>query len=82
MIDSSIVVAFAVGMLVLCIIGKVVSMPIRLIWKFITNSIFGAFLLCIVKLFGLHVQINIITALIAGVFGIPGVIGVTIYSYL
>ena len=82
MIESSIVVAFAVGMLVLCIIGKVVSMPIRLIWKFITNSIFGAFLLCIVKLFGLHVQINIITALIAGVFGIPGVIGVTIYSYL
>lgn len=82
MIESGVVVAFAVGMLVLCIIGKLVSLPLRLIWKFITNSIIGAFLLCIVKLFGLHVQINIITALIAGVFGIPGVIGVTIYSYL
>lgn len=82
MIESGVVVAFAVGMLVLCIIGKLVSLPLRLIWKFITNSIIGALLLCIVKLFGLHVQINIITALIAGVFGIPGVIGVTIYSYL
>ena len=82
MIESGVVVAFAVGMLVLCIIGKLVSLPLRLIWKLITNSIIGAFLLCIVKLFGLHVQINIITALIAGVFGIPGVIGVTIYSYL
>ncbi len=82
MIESGVIVAFAVGMLVLCIIGKLVSLPLRLVWKFITNSIIGALLLCIVKLFGLHVQINIITALIAGVFGIPGVIGVTIYSYL
>lgn len=82
MVESSVVIAFAVGMLVLCLIGKIVSMPLRLIWKFITNSIFGAFLLCIVKLFGLHVQLNILTALIAGVFGIPGVIAVTLYSYL
>ncbi len=82
MIESSVVIAFAIGMLVLCLIGKLVSLPIKLIWKFITNSIFGAFLLCIVKLFGLHVQINILTALIAGVFGIPGVIAVTLYSYL
>lgn len=82
MVESSVVIAFAVGMLVLCLIGKIVSMPLRLVWKFITNSIFGAFLLCIVKLFGLHVQINILTALIAGVFGIPGVIAVTLYSYL
>ena len=82
MIESGVIVAFAVGMLVLCIIGKLVSLPLRLVWKFITNSIIGALLLCIVKLFGLHVQINIITALIAGVFGIPGVIGVTIYSDL
>ncbi len=82
MVESSVVIAFAVGMLVLCLIGKIASMPLRLIWKFITNSIFGAFLLCIVKLFGLHVQLNILTALIAGVFGIPGVIAVTLYSYL
>ena len=65
MIESGVIVAFAVGMLVLCIIGKLVSLPLRLVWKFITNSIIGALLLCIVKLFGLHVQINIITALMA-----------------
>ena len=82
MVESNIVIAFAVGLLVLCLIGKISSMPLRMVWKFITNSIFGAFLLCIVKLFGLQVQLNIFTALIAGIFGIPGVLVVLIYSYL
>jgi inhibitor of the pro-sigma K processing machinery len=82
MLESGIVVAFAVGLLVLCIIGKIASLPIKLVWKFITNSIFGAFLLCIVNLFGLGIKITIFKALVAGVFGIPGVIAIVIFNYL
>mgnify|MGYP004511127395 FL=1 len=74
------VVAFAVGLIVLCLIGKIVSLPVKLLWKMITNSIVGAVLLWIVNLFGAGVQITFIKALVAGVFGIPGVLVVVLLS--
>lgn len=76
------VVAFAVGMIVLCLVAKLIALPFKLLWKFITNSIVGAILLWVVTLFGVQVKINILTALIAGVFGIPGVIAVVVFQYL
>ena len=69
-----IVVAFAVGLIVLCLIGKIVSLPMKLLWKLITNSIVGAVLLWVVNLFGAGIQITFVKALIAGVLGVPGVI--------
>lgn len=74
------VVAFAVGLIVLCLIGKVASLPVKLLWKMITNSIVGAVLLWIVNLFGAGIQITFIKALVAGVFGIPGVLAVVLLS--
>jgi inhibitor of the pro-sigma K processing machinery len=82
MITSTIVVGFAIGLLVLCLLTKVLSLPIHMLWKFITNSVFGAFLLCIVNLFGAGIEINVVKALIAGIFGIPGVIAVLLYTYM
>ena len=76
------IVAFAVGLIVLCLIGKIVTLPMKLLWKLITNSIVGAVLLWIVNLFGVGIQITFIKALIAGVFGIPGVIVVVVMSLL
>lgn len=74
------VVAFAIGLIVLCLIGKIVSLPVKLLWKMITNSIVGAVMLCIVNLFGAGIQITFIKALVAGVFGIPGVLVVVLLS--
>ena len=74
------VVAFAIGLILLCLIGKVVSLPMKLLWKMITNSIVGSVLLWIVNLFGAGIQITFIKALIAGVFGIPGVLAVVLLS--
>lgn len=76
------IVAFAVGLIVLCLIGKIVTLPMKLLWKLITNSIVGVVLLWIVNLFGVGIQITFIKALIAGVFGIPGVIVVVVMSLL
>lgn len=36
------ITAFAIGLVVLCLVGKVVSLPLHLVWKLITNSIVGA----------------------------------------
>ena len=76
------IVAFAIGIIVLCLIAKIISLPLRLIWKLITNSIVGAVLLWLVNLFGLGIQITFFKALIAGVFGVPGVLAVIIMQYM
>ena len=76
------VIGLAVGIIILALIMKLVSIPIHLFWKFITNSIVGAVMLWVVNLFGANIPIDIIRALIAGVFGIPGVIVILLYQYL
>lgn len=69
-----IVAAFAVGLIVLCLIGKIVALPMKLLWKMITNSLVGVVLLWVVNLFGAGVKITFLKALVAGVLGVPGVI--------
>ena len=69
-----IVAAFAVGLIVLCLVGKIVALPMKLLWKMITNSLVGVVLLWVVNLFGAGVKITFLKALIAGVLGVPGVI--------
>ena len=76
------VIGLAIGIIILALILKLVSIPIRLFWKFITNSIIGALMLWVVNLFGAGVPIDILRALIAGIFGLPGVIVILLYQYL
>lgn len=77
-----IIAALAVGLLLLAILAKLLAMPFRLLKKFIVNSIIGAVLLSIVKLLGFSVTINILTALIAGICGVPGVFCILAWSYV
>ena len=77
-----IIASLAVGILLLSIAAKLLDLPLRLLKKFIVNSVVGAVLLSIVKLLGFHVTINIVTSLAAGIFGVPGVLMVLAWSYL
>lgn len=60
------------------IVGKIFIVPIKIILKLILNSILGVILLYIINMvgaiWGLHIGINLITALIVGILGIPGAI--------
>lgn len=76
-----IIAALAAGLLILLIAAKLLSLPFRLLKKFIINSVIGAVLLSVVKLLGLSVTINILTSLVAGIFGVPGVVAVLTWSY-
>ena len=76
------VTAFAIGLVVLCLVGKVVSLPLHLVWKLITNSIVGAILLWFVKLVAVKGQITFLRARVAGFFAVPGVIAGLLYTYL
>lgn len=60
------------------IIGKIFIVPIKVIMKLILNTILGAILLYIINIIGasfnFHIGINLITTLVTGILGIPGVI--------
>ncbi|MFC2740135.1 MAG: pro-sigmaK processing inhibitor BofA family protein [Selenomonas sp.] len=75
-----IIASLAVGILLLAILAKLLALPLRLLKKFIVNSVVGAALLSIVKLLGFPVTINIFTSLAAGIFGVPGVLAVLVWS--
>ncbi|HSH34900.1 pro-sigmaK processing inhibitor BofA family protein [Schnuerera sp.] len=72
------VLAFVFGLFLLYIIGILLVIPIKIIIKLIINGILGGILLFIVNLvggfIGIGIVINPLTAIIAGIFGIPGII--------
>lgn len=73
---------FIVGIVVLYILLRIMSLPFRIVWKLITNSIVGALMLWVVNLFGLGIDITFFKALIAGVFGIPGVLVIVLAHFV
>ena len=74
--------SFIVGIIVLFVLLRVLSLPFRIVWKLITNSIVGALMLWVVNLFGLGIEITFFKALIAGFFGVPGVLVVVLAHFL
>ena len=75
-------IAFAVGLIIVYVIFKILTLPMKCLWKFVTNSIIGWIALHIAGFLGLPVTINLITSFIAGVFGIPGLVAIILYSWL
>jgi len=73
----NIVIAVAVLLVVLFFIGQVLVKPVKLLWKLLLNSLIGLLLLLAVNYLGAYyafsLPINIVTVLIAGFMGIPGV---------
>ncbi|MBE6067269.1 MAG: pro-sigmaK processing inhibitor BofA [Clostridium lundense] len=69
---------FLVAIIALVIIVKLFAWPIAILIKLVINGVAGAVLLFLVNLVGslvnFSIGINAITALIAGFFGVPGVI--------
>ena len=69
-----------VGIVLLLIVVKLLSMPFKLVW----NGICGAILLWMVNIVGSFVgfglKITVFKALIAGFFGIPGALAVILFE--
>ena len=69
-----------VGIVLLLIVVKLLSMPFKLVW----NGICGAILLWLVNIVGSFVgfglKITVFRALIAGFFGIPGALAVILFE--
>ncbi|HIU64851.1 MAG TPA: pro-sigmaK processing inhibitor BofA family protein [Candidatus Avacidaminococcus intestinavium] len=77
-----IIVSYAIALVILFVLIKVFSLPFKILW----NGIIGGLTLWVVNLigalFGVHIEITVITALIAGFFGVPGVLVLVVWQVL
>lgn len=84
--ELGVVLAFLFGLFLLYILGMLLVVPIKLLIKLIVNGILGGVLLLIVNLIGsflgFSIVINPLTAVIAGIFGIPGVVLLIVLQYI
>lgn len=73
-----IIIGYGIGILAIYIVAKLLSVPIRIISRLIFNGIAGGITLLLVnfvgEIFGITVAINALSALIAGLLGVPGVV--------
>lgn len=76
------IISFAIGIAVLIIILKIISLPFRIIMKFVINSIIGGIILAICSFMGIGVIIYWWTVLLTGLFGVPGLVIATIITIL
>lgn len=84
--DIKMLLIYVACIIGIMIIGRIFIIPIKIIIKLIINSILGAILLYLINLvgtvWGIHIGINFVTAIIVGLLGIPGAILLTILTIL
>ena len=77
-LDLNVIIAYIFGILLILLIGRLFLIPIKLVFKLLYNAIIGGIMLWALNFVGGHfgfvIAINPITALIAGILGIPGVL--------
>ncbi|QDR82893.1 pro-sigmaK processing inhibitor BofA family protein [Sporomusa termitida] len=77
-LEFNVIIAYAFGIILIYLIGRMFLMPIKLVFKLIYNGLVGGIMLWVVNLvggyFGFTIGINAITALVAGFLGLPGVV--------
>lgn len=73
---------FIGAILVLIVVLKILTFPIRLICKFIVNSVIGGILLYFLAKFGIFMAITWWSILLTGILGVPGVVLAIILSFI
>lgn len=71
-----------VGVVLLYIVVKLLSMPFKLVWNGLCGALLLWFINVVGSLVGFGMKITIIKALIAGFFGVPGALAVVLYELL
>ena len=75
-IPWELVLSFSIGLLLLCLIGYLLLVPMRFMWRLMAGGVLGALALGLVNLLGglmgFGVEINPFTAMAVGFLGLPG----------
>ncbi len=75
-IPWELVLSFAIGLALLGLIGYLLLVPMRFMWRLLAGGVMGALALLVMNLLGslagFRVEINPFTAMAVGFLGLPG----------
>ena len=82
MSEVTVFLPYIVAVVILLFLVKIFSLPFKLVW----NGLIGGATLWLINLvgavFSFHIDITVIKALIAGFFGVPGVVALALWEML
>ena len=82
-VEAGVFLIYAAAIIVLFLFGRILLLPMKLLLKLTVNSLVGGMFLVLINIAGtgagIVMPVNVITAVIAGVLGLPGVAGLVIY---
>ncbi|HCS73562.1 MAG TPA: SigmaK-factor processing regulatory BofA [Clostridiales bacterium] len=85
-IPFDIILAYALGLLLLYLAGWLLLVPLKILFRFLLNGIIGGVVLWLLNLvggyIGLSIAVNPITALTVGFLGIPGLILILMLQFI
>ena len=75
-IPWELIAAFAAGLILICLTGYLLLVPMRFLWRLLAGGVLGALTLWAVNLLGrltgFSVAVNPFTAMAVGFLGLPG----------
>jgi len=75
---TNLVMAILFLLVIIFIISQLIMKPLKLVWKLLINSIIGLVLLLLTNYIGAYfdfsLPLNILTILISGFLGVPGIL--------
>lgn len=81
-----IILAWIIGVLLVMAFGKALLLPLKVIGRLVINGILGGIAILVINLigapFGFTISLNFLSALIAGILGLPGIILLVILKFL
>lgn len=77
LIPWELALAFFLGLALLYLLGTLLLIPMRFLWRLMAGSLLGALALFVINQFfpitGLVIPVNLFTVLLTGFLGLPGV---------
>lgn len=84
--EIGILLAYALGIFALYVVGYMFLVPIKIILRLLINSAAGAISIVLINwigsFWGIHISLNLLSAVLVGVLGVPGAILLGIYHYI
>lgn len=72
------VAVYVAGLLLVLLVAKLLAKPLKVIFKLLINTLFGGIALILINtiggMWGFGIGVNVITAAVTGILGIPGIV--------
>lgn len=84
--DVGLILAYSAGIMIVFMISWIFVTPLKFLGRLILNSILGAVFLILFNLvaqyFNFYIGVNLVTAMMLGILGIPGFIAILLLKLL